>query len=159
MGGGKYKLLSVIFWRSNAYKLLFFFNVCHISLNNAVQLVICLWNIFWNIWNCVSGHTEIQNFSFLGPLPPFGFYNHNNKYINNVMFALVPMNSLILGWVLLHILEINLSTTPCIKLLFVYMFSFLAMSLSEDWRRGPSRCDCLTNVNKRKGVVCWTRVL
>jgi hypothetical protein len=47
-----------------------FFNVCHTSLNNAVQLVICLWNRFWNIWNCVSGHTEIQNFSLLGPLPP-----------------------------------------------------------------------------------------
>jgi hypothetical protein len=56
----------------------------------------------------------------------FGFYNHNNKYIYNVLFAFVPMNSLILGGLLLHILEINLSTTPSIKFLFVYTFSFLA---------------------------------
>jgi hypothetical protein len=46
--------------------------------------------------------------------------------LNNVLFAFVPMNSLILGGLLLHILEITLSTTPSIKLLFVYMFSFLA---------------------------------
>jgi hypothetical protein len=46
--------------------------------------------------------------------------------MNIVLFAFVPMNSLILGGLLLHILEINLSTTPSIKLLLVYMFSFLA---------------------------------
>jgi hypothetical protein len=60
----------------------------------------------------------------------FGFYNHNNKYINNVLFAFVAMNSmnsLMFGGILLHILEINLSITPSIKLLFVYMFSFLAL--------------------------------
>jgi hypothetical protein len=56
----------------------------------------------------------------------FGFYNHDNKYINNVLFAFVPMNPLILGGLLLHILEISLSATPSIKLLFVYMFSFFA---------------------------------
>jgi hypothetical protein len=55
-----------------------------------------------------------------------GFYNHNNKYTNNVLFAFVSMNSLILGVHLLDILEINLSTTPSIKLQFVCMFSFLA---------------------------------
>jgi hypothetical protein len=27
----------------------------------------------------------------------FGFHNHNNKYTNNVLFAFVSMNSLILG--------------------------------------------------------------
>jgi hypothetical protein len=27
----------------------------------------------------------------------FGFYSHISKYINNVLFAFVPMNSLILG--------------------------------------------------------------
>jgi hypothetical protein len=56
----------------------------------------------------------------------FGLYSHNDKCINNVLFAFVPMNSLILGALLLHILKINMSTTPIIKLLFVYMFSFLA---------------------------------
>jgi hypothetical protein len=56
----------------------------------------------------------------------FGFYNHNNKYINNVVFAFVPMNSFILGGLLPHILEKNLSTTPSIKLRFVYTLSFLA---------------------------------
>jgi hypothetical protein len=55
----------------------------------------------------------------------FSFYN-NDKYINNVLFAFVPMNSLILGGVVIHILEINLSATSSIKLPFVYMFSFLA---------------------------------
>jgi hypothetical protein len=35
----------------------------------------------------------------------FGFYNNNNKYINNVLFAIVPMNSLILGGLLQHILS------------------------------------------------------
>jgi hypothetical protein len=56
----------------------------------------------------------------------FGFNSHINKYINNVLFAFVHMNSLILGGLLLHILGINMSTTPSIKLLFVYMSSFLA---------------------------------
>jgi hypothetical protein len=54
----------------------------------------------------------------------FGFYNNNNKYINNVLFAFVPMNSLILGGLVIHILEINLSATPSIKLPFVYVFSY-----------------------------------
>jgi hypothetical protein len=57
----------------------------------------------------------------------FGFYNHNNKYRNIVLFAFVSMNTLILGGLLLRILEINLSITSSIKLLFVYMLSFLAL--------------------------------
>jgi hypothetical protein len=57
-------------FKEQCVQTIIFFIVCHISLNNAVQLVICLWNRFWNILNCVSGHTEMQNCSFFGPLPP-----------------------------------------------------------------------------------------
>jgi hypothetical protein len=56
----------------------------------------------------------------------FGFYYHNDKYMNGVLVTLISMNLLILGWHLLHILDKNLSTTPSNTLLFVYMFSFLA---------------------------------
>jgi hypothetical protein len=55
----------------------------------------------------------------------FGFYNHNNKYRNKVLFAFVSITSLILDRLLPHILEINFLTTPSINLLFVYMFIFL----------------------------------
>jgi hypothetical protein len=69
----------------------------------------------------------------------FCFWNHNIKYINYVLFAFVPMNSLILCGLLLHILEINLSTTPSIELLFVHMFSFLAYRGSYPKTDGMSR--------------------
>jgi hypothetical protein len=56
----------------------------------------------------------------------FGFYNHNYKYRNNVLFTFISLNLLILGGPLLDILEKNLSTSLSIKLLFVYIFRFLA---------------------------------
>jgi hypothetical protein len=75
-------LLSVIF-KEQCIQTIMFFNVCHISLNNDVQLVICLWNRLWNIWNCVSGHTEIQKCSFLCPLP-HSLQNYITYGISNI---------------------------------------------------------------------------
>jgi hypothetical protein len=76
----------------------------------------------------------------------FRFYNHYNKYTNNVLFAFVFVNSPILSGHLLDILKINWSTKPSLKLPFVYIrntvFILLcSRSLSEDWRKGPSSCD------------------
>jgi hypothetical protein len=53
------------------------------------------------------------------------------------------MNSRYLGEPLLDILEINLSTTPSIKLVFIYMFSFLAWVRPEDRIRSMYSYHCV----------------
>jgi hypothetical protein len=45
----------------------------------------------------------------------FGFYNRNNKYKNNVLFAFVPMNSLILRWTFTTYMYIGNKLVNCSK--------------------------------------------